>query len=115
MPKHRKKRRPPKRSLALPDLEQTKSAVLNSLTSKSGQRTYHHAINEFVALPCTSALWRDQKRNESAELRNNSHSFRCYPSRLFRVRFDRQYFSYSNYPSAGLDIKSDSHTLVRQV
>lgn len=35
MPKHRRKRRPPKRSLALPDLEQTKSAVLNSLTSKS--------------------------------------------------------------------------------
>jgi hypothetical protein len=26
------KRRPPKRSLALPDLEQTKSAVLNRLT-----------------------------------------------------------------------------------
>jgi hypothetical protein len=50
MPKHRRKRRPPKRSLALPDLEQTKSAVLNSLTSKSGQRTYDHAINEFVEL-----------------------------------------------------------------
>jgi hypothetical protein len=47
MPKHRRKRRPPKRSLALPGLEQTKSAVLNSLTSKSGQRTYDHAINEF--------------------------------------------------------------------
>ena len=48
MSKHRRKRNPPKRSLALPDLEQTKSAVLNSLTSKSGQRTYDHAINEFV-------------------------------------------------------------------
>ena|SRR5947209_1684849 len=46
MPKDRRKRRPPKRSLALPDLEQTKSAVLNSLTSKIGQRTYNHAINE---------------------------------------------------------------------
>ena len=53
MPKHRKKRRPPKRSLALPDLEQTKSAVLNSLTSKSGQRTYDHAINEFVDWYCS--------------------------------------------------------------
>ena len=50
---HRKKRRPPKRSLALPDLEQTKSAVLNSLTSKSGQRTYDHAINEFVDWYCS--------------------------------------------------------------
>src|SRR5437763_14629465 len=53
MPKHRRKRRPPKRSLALPDLEQTKSAVLNSLTSKSGQRTYDHAINEFVDCYCS--------------------------------------------------------------
>src|SRR5438270_9557262 len=53
MPKHPKKRRPPKRSLALPDLEQTKSAVLNSLTSKSGQRTYDHAINEFVEWYCS--------------------------------------------------------------
>ena len=50
MPKSRRKRKPPKRSLALPDLEQTKSAVLNSLTSKRGQRTYDHAINQFVDL-----------------------------------------------------------------
>ncbi len=53
MLKPRRKRRPPKRSLALPDLEQTKSAVLNSLTSKSGQRTYDHAINEFVDWYCS--------------------------------------------------------------
>jgi integrase len=36
MSKPRKKKRPPKRVLALPDLEQSKAAVLNSLTSKSG-------------------------------------------------------------------------------
>jgi hypothetical protein len=53
MPKNRRKRKPPKRSLALPDLEQTKSAVLNTLTSKSGQQTYHHAINEFVDWYCS--------------------------------------------------------------
>jgi hypothetical protein len=53
MPKDRRKRRPPKRSLALRDLEQTKSAVLNSLSSKSGQRTYDHAINEFVDWYCS--------------------------------------------------------------
>jgi hypothetical protein len=53
MPKHRRKRRPPKRSLALPGLEQAKSAVLNSLTSKSRQRTYDHAINEFVDWYCS--------------------------------------------------------------
>ena len=43
MSKSRKKRAP-KRVLALPDLEQAKSAVLNTLTSVSGQRTYDHAI-----------------------------------------------------------------------
>ena len=51
-PKSRKKK-PPKRVLALPDLEQAKAAVLNSLTSASGQRTYDHAITEFVAWYCS--------------------------------------------------------------
>src|ERR1700744_118418 len=53
MPKNRRRKKPPKRTLALPDLEQTKSAVLNSLTSKSGQRSYDHAINEFVDWYCS--------------------------------------------------------------
>src|SRR5437588_13085147 len=53
MPKSRKKRKAPKRVLALPDLEQAKSAVLNTLTSKSGQRTYDHAITEFVEWYCS--------------------------------------------------------------
>jgi integrase len=34
-----RRKKPPKRVLALPDLEQSKAAVLNSLTSVSGQRT----------------------------------------------------------------------------
>src|SRR4030095_16823731 len=53
MSKSRKKRKPPKRVLALPDLEQAKYAVLNTLTSKSGQRTYDHAITEFVEWYCS--------------------------------------------------------------
>jgi integrase len=53
MPKSRRKKKSPKRVLALPDLEQTKSAVINSLTSKSGQRTYEHAITEFVDWYCS--------------------------------------------------------------
>ena len=53
MPKPRKKKKSPKRILALPDLEQAKSAVLNTLTSKSGQRTYDHAITEFVEWYCS--------------------------------------------------------------
>ena len=53
MPRSRLKSRakkPPKRVLALPDLEQAKAAVLNSLTSASGQRTYDHAITEFAVI-----------------------------------------------------------------
>ena len=42
-----------KRVLALPDLEHAKAAVLSSLTSRSGQRTYDHAIREFVAWYCS--------------------------------------------------------------
>ena len=53
MSKLRKKKRPPKCVLALPDLEQSKSAVLNSLTSKSGQRSYDRAITDFVARYCS--------------------------------------------------------------
>jgi hypothetical protein len=39
----------PKRVLALPD---AKTAVLDSLTSASGQRSYDHAIREFVGSYC---------------------------------------------------------------
>jgi integrase len=46
-------KKPPKRVLALPDLEHAKLAVLNSLTSVSAQRTYDHAIREFVAWYCS--------------------------------------------------------------
>ena len=47
------KKQAPKRTLVLPDLEQAKSAVLNSLSSASGQRTYSHAIDEFVGWYCS--------------------------------------------------------------
>jgi hypothetical protein len=47
------KKKAPKRVLALPDLEWTKMAVLNSLTSTSGQHTYDHAIREFVIWYCS--------------------------------------------------------------
>jgi integrase len=53
MSRSRRKKKSPKRVLALPDLEQAKSAVLNTLTSKSGQRTYDHAITEFVEWYCS--------------------------------------------------------------
>jgi len=53
MSKPRRKKRAPQRVLALPDLEQSRAAVLNSLTSKSGQHTYDRAITDFVAWYCS--------------------------------------------------------------
>jgi site-specific recombinase XerD len=43
----------PKAVLRLPDLDQAKSAVLNSLTSTDAQRGYRHAIDEFVEWYCS--------------------------------------------------------------
>lgn len=43
----------PRAVLRLPDLDQAKSAVLNSLTSADAQRGYRHAINEFVDWYCS--------------------------------------------------------------
>ena len=48
-----KRKRAPKSVLKLPDLEQSKSAVLNSLTSPSSQRSYDHAIREFIDWYCS--------------------------------------------------------------
>src|SRR5215469_5357494 len=53
MSKPRRKKRAPQRVLAPPDLEQSKAAVLNSLTSKSGQHTYDRAITDFVDWYCS--------------------------------------------------------------
>jgi hypothetical protein len=53
MSQARKRKRSPKQTLALPDLEQSKAAVLNSLTSKSGQRSYDRAITDFVDWYCS--------------------------------------------------------------
>ena len=43
----------PKNSLRLPDLDQAKASVLNSLPSKESQRGYRHAIEEFIAWYCS--------------------------------------------------------------
>lgn len=49
-----RKRRPvPKTVLRLPDLDQAKSAVLNSLSSRDAQRGYRHAIDEFIEWYCS--------------------------------------------------------------
>src|SRR6202140_909543 len=48
-----KREHSPKTILKLPDLEQSKSAVLNSLTSRSSQRSYDHAIRELIDGYCS--------------------------------------------------------------
>ncbi len=53
MPRKRRKKRTPKRVLRLPDLQLAKTAVLNTLTSESAQRSYDHAIAEFVDWYCS--------------------------------------------------------------
>jgi hypothetical protein len=51
-----KLRQMPKTVLRLPDLDQAKSAVLNSFRSADAQRGYRHAIHEFIEWYC-SELW----------------------------------------------------------
>lgn len=48
-----KRKRAPKTVLKLPDLEQSKSAVLNRLTSTSSRRSYDHAIRGFIDWYCS--------------------------------------------------------------
>jgi site-specific recombinase XerD len=52
-PASKRTRLKPKAVLRLPDLDQAKSAVLNSLTSADAQRGYRHAIEEFVEWYCS--------------------------------------------------------------
>jgi hypothetical protein len=41
------------RAVYLPDLDQAKSAVLNTLSSADAQRGYRHAIDEFIDWYCS--------------------------------------------------------------
>ena len=50
---NKKRKLTPKTVLKLPDLEQSKFAVLNNLTSRSSQRSYDHAIREFIDWYCS--------------------------------------------------------------
>lgn len=53
MQSSRRARRTPKAVLRLPDLDQAKSGVLNSLNSADAQRGYRHAIDEFIEWYCS--------------------------------------------------------------
>src|SRR3981189_3358019 len=51
--KNRTKRRWPKTVLRLPDLDHSKSSVLQSLGSAASQRTYGFAIDDFISWYCS--------------------------------------------------------------
>src|SRR5271166_4353124 len=52
--RQKKTRRPlPKMVLRLPDLEQSKNAVLNLLAAPSSQESYRHAMEEFIGWYCS--------------------------------------------------------------
>lgn len=65
-----KHRRHPKTVLRLPDLDQAKSAVLNSLSSADAQRGYRRAIDEFIEWYCSEPRLSFSK---SVVLRYRSH------------------------------------------
>jgi hypothetical protein len=77
MSKSQKKKKSPKSVMALPELEQSKSAVLNSLASKSGQRTYDHARDDFVDWYCSeprlafnrTVVLREQRGQDASDRR----------------------------------------------
>lgn len=60
-----KRKRAPKSVLKLPDLEQSRSAILNSLTSQSSQRTYDHA--------------KESQNQEPDNLTPNDTKYHLYP------------------------------------
>ena len=70
------KRRSTKTTLRLPDLEQSKNAVLHSLAAASSQESYGHAIDEFIGWYCSEPRlafnggchqgWRDLPASQSA-------------------------------------------------
>ena len=94
MPKSKLAEETPKRVLALPDLEHAKTAVLNSLTSVSGQRTYDHAIREFVAWYVRSPVSRSTApscfdigfTSNNADMRRPRSIFGWPPSDASRTR-----------------------------
>ena len=67
-----KRKRVPKTVLKLPDLEQSKSAVLNSLTSASSKRSYDHAIRDWYCSEPRLAFNRTVVMSHATESHSNS-------------------------------------------
>ena len=64
-PTSRRRRSSTKSVLRLLDLEHSKTAVLNSLTSQDAKRGYRHAIDEFVDWYCSEPRFAFPQRSRS--------------------------------------------------
>jgi hypothetical protein len=79
----------PKSVLKLPDLDYSKSAVLNSLPSLNSRRSYDHAIRDFIEWYCSeprlafnkTVVTRYRIALGAAEIRpfNDQFEARCCP------------------------------------
>src|SRR5947209_1333902 len=115
MSKPRRKKRPPKRILALPDLEQSKAAVLNTLTSKSGQRSYHRAITDFVDWYC-SEPW--LSFNRTVVLRSHRLRTRLHPRMASGLSQNRPTIASSHYRQrarSGASLHARNHPVHREL
>jgi hypothetical protein len=57
MPRKSRGKRPAKQMLRLPDLDQFKTSVLQSLGSVASKRTYAYAINDFRLGTAPNPVW----------------------------------------------------------
>jgi hypothetical protein len=52
-PKRQPKSTTPRATVTIPELEQSKTAVLNTLASEHSRRSYEYAIDRFIAWYCS--------------------------------------------------------------
>ena len=67
------RRPPPKMVLRLPDLEQSKNAVLNSLAAPSFRESYRRAMEEFIAWYCPEPRLSFSRTGPDRERKAYSH------------------------------------------
>jgi hypothetical protein len=84
------RKRTPKQVLKLPDLEQSKSAVLNSLTTRSSQRTYDQRIHRMVLFRTQARLQQDSRHTISNFAKTET------------LRFNYHQLAFGSSPEAGL-------------
>src|SRR5215831_7177106 len=75
--KHTNRRNARKERPTLPELDQTKRSVLNSLTSLQSRRSYQHAMDEFTEWHCSEPRL---ALNRAGVLRYRLHQDRVHDS-----------------------------------